>query len=184
MRLGLRIASIALFLILGTNSQAEGQYRYQEWWWGITYQTSLTTGNTKDFIDQFSWRNVGIEGRTMVNQNASVGLFFGWNVFNDEVDGTVSLGGADITGYQTRYMNAVPMLATGHLNFGQRRGPRPFIGGGIGTYWIENKVELGTTQLTADNWHFGLAPEVGFIFPTQGIAEGFISAKYNVAIRY
>ena len=174
-----RVGLLALSLLLVGNAKAEAQY--QDWWWGFSYQTALSAGDTKDFIDQFSWRNIGLEGRTMVNPNASVGVSFGLNVFHDEVDGTISLGGADISGYQSRYINAIPMLANAHYYLGKPRGPRPFFGVGIGTYWIENKIELGTTAITVDNWHFGLAPEAGFIFPTQGIMEGFVSAKYNMA---
>jgi len=181
MKTAIRVASLALFLTLVGNAKVEAQYRAQDWWWGFSYQTALTAGETKDFIDQFSWRNIGLEGRTMVNANASVGFYFGWNVFNDELDGTVSLGGVDVSGYQSRYINAVPMMATAHVYLGQPRGPRPFIGAGVGTYWIENQLELGATAITVDNWHFGVAPEAGFIFPTQGMMEGFASAKYNMA---
>lgn len=179
MRNKIRVVALALFLLFAGNTEADAQAG--EWWWGVTYQTALTAGDTKDFVDQFSWRNVGVEGRTMINRDTSVGLFFGWNVFNEEVDGTVSLSGVDATGYQSRYVNALPMLVTVHRYLGERSGLRLFLGGGIGTYWIENRFSLGRTSLTVSNWHFGLAPEVGVTFPTQGLMEGYLSVKYNYA---
>ena len=117
----------------------------------------------------------------MINENASLGLFLGWNVFNDEVDGTIGLGGVDVSGFQSRYVNAVPMLATAHYYFGDRSGRSLYLGGGVGTYWIKNRLELGLTALTATSWHFGLAPEVGVTFPTRDLAEGYLSVKYNYA---
>ncbi len=183
MRKILRIVPLALLGLLVTTNSAEAQYRYSNWFWGLTYQGALSAGDTKDFIDQFSFRNIGVEGRTMVNQNASVGMFFGWNVFNEkQIDGTVSLAGADASGAQLRYVNAFPMLLTGHYYFGERRGPRPYVGGGVGAYLMEHRLEIGTTALEAENWHFGFAPEFGVVFPTQGLAEGFLNVKYNYAV--
>jgi outer membrane protein W len=179
MKYAIRVFALALLLVFAANAKASAQA--QEWWWGFTYQTALSAGDTKDFVDQFSWRNVGVEARSMINQNASVGVFFGWNVFNKEVDGTIALGAVDVSGYQSRFINAVPMLVTAHYYLGSRSGPRPYLGAGVGTYWIENRLELGLTSVTVANWHFGLAPEVGVIIPTQAMAETYLSVKYNYA---
>jgi len=150
-------------------------------WGGMTYQTAMSSGDMTDFVDQFSWRNIGVEGRSMIGSNASVGLFFGWNVFNQEVDGTVELGAVDASGYQSRFVNALPLLATAHYYFGRASGPRTYVGAGVGTYWIENRLELGQTAITASNWHFGVAPEIGVIIPAQGMTDTYLSVKYNYA---
>jgi outer membrane protein W len=181
MKYAIRVFSLALLMVLAGNAKASAQG--QQWWWGFTYQAALSTGDTKDFVDQLSWRNFGIEGRSMIGQDASVGLFFGWNVFNQEVDGTIGLGAVDVSGYQSRFVNAVPMLATAHYYFGQRSGPRSYVGTGVGTYWIENRLELGQTAVTAQNWHFGLAPEVGVIIPTDAMAQTYLNVKYNYAFK-
>jgi len=179
MKNAIRTVLLALFLVLAGNATAEAQS--PEFQWALTYQTALSTGETKDFIDQFSWRNIGLEGRSMLNPDFSVGAFFGWNVFHDELDGTVSLGNVDASGYQSRYVNALPMLLTAHYYLGDRSGTRMFLGTGVGTYWIENRLELGQTKITLDNWHFGLAPEVGISIPTAGLSDAFLSVKYNYA---
>jgi len=179
MKNAIKVVSLALFLVLVGNAKAEAQV--DGWWWGATYQTALSAGDTKDFVDQFSWRNFGVEGRAILNDKASLGLFLGWNVFNDDVDGTISLGGVDVSGFQSRFVNAIPILATAHYYFGARSGRSLYLGGGVGTYWIENRLELGTTALTVTNWHFGLAPEIGISFPTNDMARGYLSVKYNYA---
>lgn len=48
---------------------------------GFVYQVSLPTGETKDFIDNTSWFGFGLEGRQFINENASVGMYVGWNKF-------------------------------------------------------------------------------------------------------
>ena len=179
MKNAMRVFALALFLFLAGCAKAEAQV--QGWWWGFTYQTALTTGDAKDFVDQLSWRNVGVEARSMIGRSASVGLFLGWNVFHQDVDGTISLGAVDASGYQSRFVNAVPMLATAHWYFGGRSGPRPYLGAGVGTYWIENRLELGQTAVTVDQWHLGLAPEFGVIIPTDAMAHSYLSVKYNYA---
>ena len=179
MKNAIKVLALALFLVLAGSENTEAQI--QQWWGGVTYQTALTAGDTKDFVDQFSWRNVGIEGRGMINPNLSVGAFFGWNVFNDELSGTASLGGVDVSGYQSRFVNALPMLATAHYYLGEAGSPRAYLGAGVGTYWIENRLELGVTSLTTDAWHFGLAPEVGFIIPSSSAAASYLNIKYNYA---
>ncbi len=179
MRNIIKVASLALFLLSTMAVDASAQY--QEWWGAVSYQGSMPGGDTKDFTDSFSWRGIGLEGRTSIKSNVSVGGFVGWNVFSASTDDLISLGGADISGFQTRFVNAMPLLATAHIYSGSPGGVRTYLGGGIGTYWIENRLELGRTALTTSNWHFGLAPEIGVILPRDSFAAGFLSVKYNYA---
>jgi len=179
MRNAIKVASLALFLVSMTTGELRAQSR--EWFTGVTYQGALPGGDTKEFAEGFSWRNIGIEGRTEIRDNLSAGLYVGWNVFNDETDETISVAGADVSGYQSRFVNALPILATMHLYSSKRSGVRPYIGAGIGTYWVEERLELGLTALEASNWHFGLAPEVGFVLPMQNQFASYFSVKYNYA---
>ena len=179
MKNAIRTLALAFFLLFAGNTAAEAQNG--QTWWALTYQTALATGDTKTFTDDFSWRNVGLEGRSFLNSNLSIGGFIGWNVLNSELDGTVSLGSVDVSGYQSRYINAFPMLLTAHYYMGQRGGSRPYIGAGVGTYYVENRLDMGLTAVTVTNWHFGFAPEVGVMIPTAGYSEAHLSAKYNYA---
>jgi len=172
-----RIASLALVLVL----LGSAEVRAQEWFWAAQYQAALSSGDTKDFTDQFSFRNFAVEGRALLNDKMSAGLFLGWNVFNEEVDGTVNFSGVDINGYQFRYVNAIPILVTAHYYLGSGRGPQAYLGVGVGTYYIENRLEVGISALTDDNWHFGLAPEVGIMLPPAANMATYLSVKYNWA---
>lgn len=181
MKNGVRGLSVALLLVVAASGSAQAQQG--DWWGGVSYQGSLTAGETADFIDQFSFRNVAIEGRKMMSDDLSIGMYFAWNVFNEDVTETVSMGSYDVSGYQSRFINSFPMMASVHYYFGETlgRSPRFFIGTGVGTYFIENRLEIGTTAITLDNWHFGLAPEVGIALPSSRYTGAVLNVKYNYA---
>jgi len=168
---------VALPLVLPARAAA------QDWLWTVTYGPSLPTGDMKAFADDFSWRNIGLEGRKVVNENTTVGLAFGWNVFAQETGELISFDRIDISGTQFRYVNAFPMLLTLHRYFGQPGGIRPYLGAGVGTYFVEERLEIGVVALTADAWHFGLAPEGGLIVPVGWRARALLQAKYNWALK-
>jgi outer membrane protein W len=166
------IASLAFLLVFSGEAQA------QDWWWGITYNmsatSSLPTNSDSDvnFIEDYSFRGLGIEARYVPSRDAnySFGFNVGWNVLNEKNDfgterNTISLPDADITGTQLRYFNTVPLLANASYYFGDRGGIRPYVGVNAGTYYIERRVDIGVSAVVGDNWHFGWAPEVGLVVP-------------------
>ncbi len=166
------IASLALILVFS------GEAKAQDWWWGITYQmsasSSLPTNSDSDvnFIEDYSFRGFGIDARYVASRDAkySIGFNVGWNVLNEKNDfgserNTISLGNADVTGTQLRYLNSVPLMANASYYFGSRGGIRPYVGLNAGTYYIERRVDIGVVGIVEDNWHFGWAPEVGLVVP-------------------
>jgi outer membrane protein W len=171
--------ALAAVVILTSAAPVQAQDGF---WWGVTYQAAQPAETTTDLIDTFSWRNIGFDGRAFFGPNVSAGLFVGWNVFHDDPEGLVSIGGVDVSGRQNRYINAFPILATAHYYLGLGESDsRLFIGTGLGTYYIENRLDIGRSSLTADNWHFGLAPEVGVTLPFSRDFHGVVSVKYNRA---
>jgi len=166
------IASLALILVFS------GEAKAQDWWWGITYEmsatSSLPTNSDSDvnFIEDYSFRGLGIEARYVPSRDAnySFGFNMGWNVLNEKNEfgterNTINLANADITGTQLRYFNTVPLLANASYYFGSRGGIRPYVGVNAGTYYIERRVDIGVVGIVEDNWHFGWAPEVGLVVP-------------------
>lgn len=170
------VGAVLLAFLLGA-APTEAQTR---WWSGFTYQVSMGQQDTDLFSDNPSWRNFGLDFRALVSPRISAGLYTGWHTFDRRVDGTLSLGGVDVSGLQRRYANVFPLLATGHYYLGSGR-TRPFLGLGVGTYWIENKVEVGLSSITDSNWHFGLAPELGVLLPIGRGPSTYLSVRYNHA---
>ncbi len=176
MNKNMRVLAAALFLTLVFS--AEG--RAQQWFWGMEYMVSSPMGDTKDFVSDFSWRNFGVEGRNLIRDNASVGVYFGWNVFAEKTDSLIQFDAATtVYGTQYRYVNAFPIMATGHYYFGRRRGVRPYVGTGAGVYYAENRLEIGTGAFQTTNWHFGFMPEVGVIIPVNYNARAMFNVRYN-----
>ena len=171
------LAGILAALAL-TVRPADAQYG---WWSGFTYQAALAQSDSKLFSDGLEWRNFGLDFRRMVSPQVSVGFYTGWHTFNDRVDGLLSFDQVDVSGLQRRYLNAFPLLLTGHWYLQDARTGGAFVGLGAGTYWVENRVEIGRTSLKTDAWHFGLAPEVGWAFNTASGLAPYVTVRYNHA---
>jgi len=152
----------------------------------ISYNTALPMGKTKDYISDYSWKGFSFEGRTFTNRNWSFGGMFGWNIFDQMSTDLVVIDdettGTAVKGTQIRYTNSFPMMVNGHFYVGKRKNTlRPFLGLGLGTYYIVQRFEIGIFQREVSNWHFGLAPEVGVLWALSRSTSLILSAKYNYA---
>lgn len=151
-----------------------------------SYSTALGVGNTGDFVSDFSYKGFQFEGRSFTNRNWTFGGTFGWNIFDTQISELIHLEdgdqAADVQGTQIRYVNSFPIMANGHYYFMKRKDPvRPFLGLNVGVYYISQRFEMGIYQIEENNWHFGFAPEVGFLIPL-GEVSIMLNAKYNYAL--
>lgn len=152
----------------------------------LSYNTALPMGKTSDYISDFSWKGFSFEGRTFTNRNWSFGGMFGWNIFDQKITDLIEIDdetkGTTISGTQIRYTNSFPLMVNGHYHFGKRKNSlRPFMGLGLGTYYIVQRFEIGIFQREVSNWHFGLAPEVGVLLSLSRNTSLVFSVKYNYA---
>jgi hypothetical protein len=133
-------------------------------------------------VNETSWIGFGFDGRWFVSPDRplAVGLALGWHVFDEETDETIVLENGALSGHQHRYINSFPIMLTGHFYFGQDDQLWAFIGGGIGTYAIIQRFEVGVFAFEETSWHFALSPEIGFQAPLQDL-DLFVSARYNYA---
>ena len=179
----MRAIAVALLLVLASSAEAKAQ----DWWWQFSYNMATTAGETRDFVDSFSFRGVGFQGRKMMNFNNtwSLGFDLGWQVFNDKGFGSSVVAEEQrgvITGTAYRYINTFPLLMNAHYYLGNRErgrsGSLGFVGLNAGVYYIEARTEAGLFAVTTDNWHFGAAPEVGIAFPAgRTVLTGTV--RYN-----
>lgn len=170
-----KIAIVAAALVLVGATEV----RAQEWFWGGAYSVALPLSNTKDFNEGLSWRGVMVEGRKVLNENATAGVSFGWHVMNDRQDGTFEFDRGAIDGTAFTYTNAFPLMANAHYYVGQRGGIRPFLGANVGANIIERRADIGLFSLTEQNWHFAVAPEVGVVVPLGWYVRGMLSARWH-----
>jgi len=150
---------------------------------GFSYGMALPTGDTKDYIGKTSFRGMAFDWRKAVAERATAGFHIGWLVFNENTFRTASLENIDVTGKQFRYINSFPILANMHYYFGRRGGIQPYVGGHIGAYIIEQRLEVGLYALEEHNWHFGLGPGGGVALPFNDDVFGFLDVKYNYAFK-
>jgi hypothetical protein len=142
------------------------------------------TQNSQDFVSDYSFRGLGLEWLQLKGSN-SFGLSLGWNAMNDEGLTTQSADQADLTGFQFRYINAYSILLAGHHYLGEAGRVRPFLGVKAGTYYIDRRIDVGLWRISDNNWHVGVAPEIGFAVPMAGNLqyESFYTAvRYNYAV--
>ena len=147
----------------------------------VTYGVSFPSADTKDFTGGTSWRNFSVDLLTVVNPNTTVGVSFGWNVFDEITPSVSSIGGVDIAGTQFRYVNSLPMLVNVRRFLGARSRARPYIGIGVGPHLMKERVDVGLWSITEDTWRFGVAPEVGLVMPLSSDARAIANVKYNYA---
>jgi len=146
---------------------------------GMSYQMGLPYGDTKAFTDNDSWIGLGLSSNWMKGDHASVGIYLGWNEFYERTTETLEIQNGTIFGNQYRDYNIFPMLLTGKIYIGnvdKRR--RLFLGVGAGAYYVHQTFDIGLSTLYEDNWHFGVAPEAGFLI------NGFRGTGVELAARY
>lgn len=177
-----RIGAIAVMLLLGSSqARAVPEVRPGSWFGAITYNTALPLASSADFAGNFSPRGFGVDVRYMFMRHLSAGLAFGWQGFDEKTDEVVSLDNAAVQGTQLRYINAAPMLVNVNYYVTQlSRHIVPFVGFGLGTYYIERRVDVGIYSIYDDAWHFGIAPEAGIGFRLLGAMPVFM-VRYNHA---
>ena len=151
---------------------------------GLTYSISIPTGNTSDFISNISFKGLSIDLRKFISHNASIGFLVGWSTFEEETNETISTSVGDVSGEQNRLINSFPVMITTDYYFGEGREFRPFIGVGVGMYYfyhqLEHTLELTDDNLESSKWHFGVAPEGGFVYLLESVYL-FVNVRYNYA---
>jgi outer membrane protein W len=169
---------LVLTLLLGSTALAQrGLFT------GITWSMGFPTANTGEYIDKTSFRGVGLTITKYVEPDFSIGATFSWNVFDELIRGqTETLESGAVTGTQVRYINAFPLLINARHFWGERRGEvHPFIGLNAGMYYIRQRLDIGVWSIENDNWHVGLAPEVGLFIPVGRETYLTVMGRWNYA---
>jgi len=178
-----RIA-LALLLLAALVTGASAQLA-RDYTGVMSYNVSIPTGDTHDYISDGSFRGFEIEGRRFIKPNLSWSLSWQWSTFNESLDGSFAIPNGHISGHQHRILYSAPFLAKVHYYFGRPTigggDAVPFVGVGAGAYWIRQSLEIGVLAIEDTNWHFGFSPEAGVFIPTTGANDVMLSVGYNYA---
>ncbi len=171
------VFAILLMVTLSTSVYAQSKVT------ALTYDVSIPNGDMTDYIADTAWRGIGFDGRWFLQGGDSplaLGISLAWHVFNQTESGTVVLSNGALTGHQNRYINSFPIMATAHYYLGNKDRFWLYVGGGVGTYYVIQRFEIGVIALEENNWHFGAYPEVGVHIPLEEM-DIIINGRYNVA---
>jgi opacity protein-like surface antigen len=169
------IAVIIMLICLSAGVYAQANF------FGLTYDISIPMGDTEKAFNGAQWRGMGMEGRWYLDQNTSMGFSWDWNVFHDVRLETVEFTNGAVTGSQNRVMNAFPLLLTGQYYLEGGSVAQPYVGLGIGTYYVKQTFDLGILSTSRNSWRFGIAPEIGVLFPMDMGFNVLLKLRYNYA---
>ncbi|WP_185955257.1 outer membrane beta-barrel protein [Solitalea koreensis] len=157
-----------------------GQHSYST----VTYNMALPTSSLTDFVDEYSFRGIGLEYGRFVKEKLSAGISLGWNVFYQAApSATYDLENTlTVTGKTYRYINAYPLILKAHYYLGEpHKTPLlPYIGAGIGTTFARQRLDFGVYSYENNAWQFGVYPEIGTFYSINSNANITANIRYNI----
>jgi hypothetical protein len=178
-RLKRKFLLLAMLMVLLPAARACGQGALTS----LSWDPSFPAGRTRDFIGKFTWRSFGIDVKGFITPQFTMGASFDWRLLNEITDKMIEIEDGNVSGKQTRRLYSIPLLITSHYYLRSFKGyPNyiPYVGGGAGAYYIEEKLEIGVYTMRQKAWNFGLCVEVGTLLQfSYGYA--LLRFKYNYA---
>lgn len=173
----MKYSYIMVFLVLlGAGISAQDEYVG-----GFTYNMGVPTEHTRDFVDNASFRGIGLDFKKYLRPQLSVGFSASWNVFYHRTRDILEVDNGHVSGTQLRYINAFPLLFTGHYYLETTGRIKPYLGAGAGAYYILREFNIGIYAARTSRLHFGFAPEFGFMIASGGESAFTANVKYNFA---
>ncbi|MCG8476439.1 MAG: outer membrane beta-barrel protein [Cytophagales bacterium] len=151
--------------------------------WSAEYQSGLSIGDAKDFINNYSWRGFSFSGEAFLGRNFTIGGTADWSGFyKKRPRKTYEISpGTTITADVSNYLYLYPLLVTGGYYFMPEAPVRPFVKLGAGAYYIEKESDFGYVYTSTNDWRFGFQPQAGVFIPVASHFAGIIlKAKYNI----
>lgn len=161
----IRIA-MAAFMVTGVlfpGRDAHAQNHMQ-----ITYNYSIPSGETRDYIERGSSRGGSFELRHHLSNRISVGIKLGLHAFYEDLEkDTYTDENLTVYGKQFRYLNSAPALVTIQYNFtDQSSRIIPYVKLGAGACYLQQRTDIGFYRFRdASQWNLGLQPEAGLMIP-------------------
>ena len=170
---------ILLVIFSGTTALAQQTMSQVSW------EVGFPVAHTSEFLGRNSFAGFGLDYGKFLDESTSFKLHIGWNLFDERVEDPINFSNESISGtisgVQIRTINIFPILLGYNIYLGDGRETRPYIGMNAGTYWIGQRLDIGVYKFQSDNWHFGIAPEFGFIIPVGRTTDFVVSGRYNYA---
>ena len=151
--------AVILFLILSLSAGA------QNWLMNLNYNIALPGSEMKQYINNPSFLGFSFDVRRFVSPSVTMGASFGQQLFYWQNSQQLELESTRLNGSQFRFMNAFPIMINSHFYFGDSGFVRPFVGLNMGGFYAWQRSELGIVVKEGRQWQWGVAPELGVMFP-------------------
>ncbi len=170
---------IALFGISSGFSQA---------FWTVNYDIGVPLGDFSDFISKASFRGFSVNGNAYLTDNVTLGGTFHWSGYYEHFDRTTyPLDDGAVTSEVWKKMYFAPITFNARYIIKPPGAVQPYVGLGMGAYFVEQSTQAGRYITNPKNWKFGLSPDAGVYIPF-GISDWGLNIKatynaifYNVA---
>lgn len=150
----------------------------------VNYSMGFATGRMSEYVPGTSFSGMTIDIRYMQQDRTFFGLALGWHYYSDLMRNALSqVGSSTVYGSQVRTVNTFPILASAGLFLDDgSSNVHPYAALNVGTYSINQRLEIGLVQINNNNWHFGVAPEVGMTVDVDRNTTFHVQTRYNYAL--
>ena len=111
----------------------------------VTYNMNYSGPDTRDFVDDYNWSGFTFEFGRFTSKNLAVSLMSGWNILRERTEEVIIMDRGAVSGTQIRHLGVIPFIVNARYVFidRDRSEPKPYVGIGFGTYWINQRLEIG-----------------------------------------
>jgi outer membrane protein W len=151
---------------------------------GLSYDISQPVLNTSELVSATSLIGFGLDARQMYSPKVSYGVTFHWNSFKDDHVEKVEAGEEQFISIDERSMESFPIMFSTHFYFFNREDDfRPFLGTNVGTYFIITRRTVNGVRVSDNNWHLGVAPDIGFMLHFRHEMHVMLTIRFNLAAK-
>ncbi|MFZ1321032.1 MAG: hypothetical protein WAT71_05705 [Ignavibacteria bacterium] len=176
--------TVFVTVFMFSDSYSQNMTRKSAYLASLEYNTTFNMGQSADFLSTPGFWGGSMEIKSFVKNNLAVGILIGNNVVSEEQEnGSTEVKNGTLTGPQARFINYAPVMATiGYFfNKGGRNKTVPYIQANVGSYYVQQRLQVGANIIDNDNWHFGIGPQVGVLFNVGQNVAIVLDARYNYA---
>ena len=151
----------------------------------FSWQIAVPGQGLEDLLQKTSFQGWNIEYRRALTKTFTLGGSIGFNVFHEEIkEATWNFGTTAITSQNQRYAHTVPITLSAHFNPLRNEGSpvQIFMGGGLGTAYVNQEVWAGSYTFRKDGWGFNVYPEVGLRYVMSDQTALYFSTQYMYVV--
>lgn len=170
-----------LFLLIAFSVSSVSLLLAQGNEFNFSWQIATPGQGMEKLLQKTSFQGWNIEYRRALSNTITVGGSIGFNVFHEEIkQATWHFDNTAVTSQNQRYAHTVPLTVVGHFNPLRNQGSpiQIFMGGGLGTAYVNQEVWAGSYEYRKDGWNFIVYPEVGLRYVMSDETALYFSTQY------